>query len=115
MKRGYFLDTMRLPNFFDFSVRDNEGVLKVYQWLRNGHSFLVLCDDKGVLIFNNACIAHTDEASINHEVTGNEKYVAMDFSELKQVFLAHPNLLRLSLNPNSDAVTFNRVAFTEND
>ncbi|MGX7010284.1 SseB family protein [Lactococcus cremoris] len=111
VKRAYFIDTMRLPNFFDFP-RNNEGIIQVYEWLKE-NPVLLLSDDNGVIITHLFCIAHTDDSSIAHELTGNEKYVLTDFEGLKKVFLEHQELSELQLNPNSDQISLNRIAFVK--
>lgn len=111
VRRGYFLDAVQLPEFFDFP-KDNTGILQVYEWLKE-HPVLLFINDKDVIITNRFCIAHTDEASINHEPVGDEKYLLTDFNGIKKVFSEHPQLAELRINPNSDCISFNRIAFVE--
>ncbi|GHU38382.1 hypothetical protein FACS1894192_09920 [Bacilli bacterium] len=118
ISRAYFLDKMTLPNFFDFP-KNQEGVQQVYTWLHENNVY-VFCKENGKPELFTAneeiyIVAHTNEASINHEIREDEKYVEMNFSELCQIFIEFPEFCYLMINPNSDAVQINRIGFTKKE
>lgn len=107
-----------IQSFFDFP-RNDEGIKKVVEWLKESKEIILGLDEEGNLVLKRtedgtiflSAFTNLHQYSFSDENKG-EKFATIDFEGLTKIFENHAEIDLLWLNILSDSVQINRSVFT---
>lgn len=107
----------QVTNFFTFP-RNDEGIQQVIDWVKQAQNMIIDLDENNHLIVKKTAegslfiSAYTELGQRTPPYTEGEKFATVGFPELVQIFEENVEIDFLLLNPFSDSVQINRMAFT---